>query len=545
MSVFKSAKFWRIALVAGVALVLLQQIWHWEVELVEVPAGKFLVRTHRWGKDLPQDTIIAPDDSYKGVMPDVLSEGWHSVNPLIWSYKLEDAIVVPPTQRLVLIRQSGKDIPESRLKAGDFLARQDDERGVLPGVSQPGTYKLNPYAYTSERVEGVQIGVDQVGVRTLKVGLDPATLDPPAVYCVPKGYRGVQRDYVPTGTYWPNPYEETVTPIDIRSHLVVIGDIKFPSRDGFTLKPIVKVEYAVQPDRAPELLVRLSDHGKVHQLDSTDEEQKNNEVLQKIILPHIRGYARLEGSNFDARAFILTASDPLPPPKDGKPPAKVERTDNAREVLQKRLFKRLKEDCAKFGIEIRSATIADMPPPNELATQIADRELARVEQSKNKARLSQFKTEQDLQGAMALKKQATDKVQAQTRLVQATTQSQQMVEVAESRLKQELQNAQIKLEASKKQAEAQLATGKAEAAVINLQNEAEVSGLKKTIQGFSNVQDFARYQMVSRLAPALGEVFSSDDGEFAKIFAGLMSGKPADGDAKKPLGDPKKSVAQP
>ena len=52
----------------------------------------------------------------------------------------------------------------------------------------------------------------------------------------------------------------------------------------------------------------------MHQQDETTEEQLDNEILQKVILPHIRGYARIEGSNFDARDFILAAAVAAPHP---------------------------------------------------------------------------------------------------------------------------------------------------------------------------------------------------------------------------------------
>ena len=63
----------------AVGLVLLAfvgyPVWQWEVERVEVPTGKFLIRIHKWGKDLAPDQIIAPDESYKGVMLTELAEG--------------------------------------------------------------------------------------------------------------------------------------------------------------------------------------------------------------------------------------------------------------------------------------------------------------------------------------------------------------------------------------------------------------------------------------------------------------------------------------
>jgi uncharacterized membrane protein YqiK len=98
-----------------------------------------------------------------------------------------------------------------------------------------------------------------------------------------------------------------------------------------------------------------------------------------------------------------------------------------------------------------------------------------------------------------------------------------MIEVETLRLKQDLDNAQLQLDAAKNQADAILSKGKAEAAVINLTNAAEVSGLRKAVEGFSGVQNFAQYHIVSRLAPALTEIFASDTSDFAKLFSGYMT----------------------
>ena len=56
----------RTFLILGVviaAVVVVQQFWYWEVERIEVQPQKYLVRIHRWGKDLPEGEIVAPDDS--------------------------------------------------------------------------------------------------------------------------------------------------------------------------------------------------------------------------------------------------------------------------------------------------------------------------------------------------------------------------------------------------------------------------------------------------------------------------------------------------
>src|SRR5437868_5697086 len=137
------------------------------------------------------------------------------------------------------------------------------------------------------------------------------------------------------------------------------------------------VEYHVQRDKAPEVVVRLTDEGKLHQADSTPEEQEENEILQKVILPHIRGYARIEGSNFNARDFILAA-------QVSEAAAGQDKT-NTRERLQRSLLAKVRPRCQELGIELRAVLLGEMKPPPELAEQISMRDMARVKQAQNKS----------------------------------------------------------------------------------------------------------------------------------------------------------------
>jgi SPFH domain / Band 7 family len=536
---YRQPRFYLTLGVVLVGLLILHQIWQWEVERIEVPSGKFLVRISRWGKDLGPDEIIAPDESYKGVMLDVWGEGRHFLNPLFWTYEVHDMVQVPVGECLVLTRKFGKPLSTQRMEQGEVLGIEDranpgnGERGILRDVLTQGSYRLNRYAYSWERVKAVEVRVDQVGARTLKIGKDPRTLPADAKrgnYLAPDGYRGVQQATVPAGTYYINPHVESITPIEVRSHRVKLSDIEFPSRDGFILKPQVVVEYAARADKAPEIMVRLADEGVLHQRDESPQDQMENEILQKVILPHIRGYARIEGSNFDARDFILSASATAP---EG---ASAQKVANAREALQRALLDKVKPQCEALGVEVRAVTLADMLPPEELAEQIAQRELARVEQAKNNVRLRQYRAEQELKAKESLKTQAKEKVQAETRLIQAKTQSSQLKDVAQARFTQELENAQLALDAAEKQAEATLANGKAEALVINMKNEAEVAGLRKAVQGFASVQTFAQFHLMKKLGPALTEIFASDDSDFGRLFSNYLT-QPA-GTSRKPQSSP-------
>jgi hypothetical protein len=62
--------------------------------------------------------------------------------------------------------------------------------------------------------------------------------------------------------------------------------------------------------------------------------------------------------------------------------------------------------------------------------------------------------------------------------------------------------------------------------VIGLQNEAEISGLKTAVQGFPSVEHFAQFHVLSKVTPALSEIFASDDSEFARLFAAYMTQQP-------------------
>ncbi|HEV3344758.1 MAG TPA: SPFH domain-containing protein [Pirellulales bacterium] len=543
MNFYKTPAFWLRAIAVLIGLVILQQIWHWEVERLEVPSGKFLIRIHKWGRDLAEGQIIAPDESYKGVMLDVWPEGRHFLNPLFWSHEIDEMVSVPPGECLVLTRKFGKDIPLERIMGdGDILAAHDPqnpeqgERGIVREVLTPGSYRLNKYAYTWENRKAIEIKISQVGVRTLKVGKDPTKLKGApgrSSYVVPAGYRGIQEEAVPPGTYYLNDYVELISPVEVRSHRVELRDITFPSRDGFILTPRVVVEYAVDPQRASEMLVRLTDEGTLHQEDSTPQQQQQNEILQKVILPHMRGYARIEGSNFDARDFILSdatvapAASPAQPEQPANAAQPSAKRANARERMQKALLDKVKDRCQELGVEVRAVTLADLLPPKELSEQIAQRELARVEREKNLALVKQHKAQQELASKIGLKQQAKEKVEAETLLVQATTKAEQLKEVEESRLKQQLANAEVELEAARDQALAKVAKGEADAKVIALKNEAEVAGLRTAVQGFTSAEYFAQYHILQKLAPALTEIFAGDESEFARLFAGYMS-RPSD-----------------
>jgi hypothetical protein len=539
---------------AGAALVaafLLYEVWVWGVERVEVPPDQFLVAIKLWGTDLPEGEVLAPDRDHKGVQRELLPEGRHFLNPLLWSYERHMLTAVPPGKCLVLTRRAGADVPADRLARGEFLAGEG-ERGIVEKVLLPGKHRINPYEYDTELVDAREIKAHQVGVRVLKWGKDPRTLKGRASpYVVPEGYRGVQERPVPPGTYYLNPYVEEVVAVDIRSHPVEFTDIEFPSRDGFLIRPHVLVAYKVLPDKAPELFVTLCDEGVLHQEDATEEQKRKNEILQKVVLPLIRGYVRIEGSKYDARDYIsqqegalllqgAAAVGLLGAPAGHGPllaaAAHVKR-ENPRERLQKELVDKVAPQCRQIGVVIDAVTVAQ-PELNQdlaaLAAQISERERLRVVREKNEDLVAQYKQDQERRSKELLKEQEEALAVARGELAKAKTRAEQDKQVEKAKLEQELKSAEVRLAAARDQAKAVLTKGKAEAAVIAAQNEAEVAGLRTAVLAFPSPDHYARYRMVKRLAPALAEVFASDTSDFARLFADRMAPAP-----KRPAAPPK------
>jgi hypothetical protein len=401
----------------------------------------------------------------------------------------------------------------------------------------------------------VEITKGQRGVRILKVGKLPPQVDGVEVYTVEDGMKGVQKTAVPPGTYFINPYVEELYPVDIRSATVEFTDISFPSSDGYMLNPHVMVKYQVEADKVPNLLVKLSDEGKLNQKFSTTQEQATNQILQVVILPAIRGYVRIEGSKFKARDFIAKPNDPerlhrvttlvtdlwsagsLPLPTTptllGLPGTYLSSTDlepvsttNARQELQTALRAKVPEEVRDMGIIVEEIAMDRIDPEGELALlaqQITEREQARLKREQNSSTIEQYRADQKLEASKVLKDREMQVVAANTKFEQAKIKAEQRKEVEQKKLEQDLAIAQIDLEGAKEKAKAVLLQGQADADVIDLENKAEVQGLKTAVESFPTVEAFAQYHVISKLAPALSEIFASDSSDFARLFASYMA----------------------
>lgn len=503
---------WSLLSVGILALAVLAGAYVWFVQRVEVEAGQLLVLVRKVGKPLPaaaegqvllypallQSLNEAPDSTaYQGIIFEPRTEGRYFYDPFFWKRIVVSAQLVGQDEVGVLIRKYGKPLP-----AGRLIATRDDERGPLAEVLKPGRYNINPFAYDVQRLKPVIVPAGAVGVQTLLHGRDPAN---PNDYLVAEGERGVQPGVLPPGMYYNNPYVRRIDIIDTRSHTIDLSGsdaIHFPSNDSFDIAVDATVEYAIRQDRAPYVLAAIGDH---------------TDIPEKLILPFMKSFCRIEGSKLLAREFI---------------------GGETRTEFQTRVFEGLRERAYAQGIEIRATLIRRIEPPAEIANPISDRQVAgqQIKQYENEIHVAE--SEAKLVEQQELQKQNQAVGQANRQVVSLITNARQSKEVALIEARQRLEVAKLQLEAAKQSALAAVARGQAEADVTRLTFEAKARPLRDAVAAFGDGRAYAQYFFYQKLAPAMKSVLATTDGPFADIFRSLSTEgetskprRPASGDA--------------
>ena len=124
------------------------------VPAIQIPIGKVGIVTSKVGIPLQPGEIIAPDHNHQGVWRDVLGPGTHRLNPQGYQVEITDAVNIPIGYVGVVTSQTGKPAP-----GGQFATV--NTKGVLKDVLQPGLYYINPRAY---QVNVIEIGMNQVSM---------------------------------------------------------------------------------------------------------------------------------------------------------------------------------------------------------------------------------------------------------------------------------------------------------------------------------------------------------------------------------------------
>ena len=249
--------------------------WQYQVDLVKfftVPPGKVGCVEACDGEPLPSGRIVAQlvsCDSFqdaraflqnkgqRGPQMGVIPPGTYRINSLIFSVSLTDAIVVPPGQIGVIEARDGKPLSGGRVIARhvDCDSFQDasafmaggGERGPQMAIIAPGTYRINPFLFSVQLADAVDIPDNKVGVVTTREGFSLAAgeiagpvidghnmFQSPQAFVDGKGSKGLQEQVLLSGRYFINPRFATIEMVDMTevpiAHVGVV--IAFVGKEG-------------------------------------------------------------------------------------------------------------------------------------------------------------------------------------------------------------------------------------------------------------------------------------------------------------------------
>lgn len=460
-------------------LLVLLPLFVWFGCRIEPGNGEIAVLIRKTGKPLPPDELIARSPEQQGIQLEVLGEGRYFRNPYTWDWEILPITDVPAGKFAVLVRKFGRDLTDGRIIAPD-----DESKGVLADVLGTGKHRINPYAYEVRIYDDVRIMPGFIGVVTSVSGEDVfnGVRNENAYqhgFLVRPGRKGVLADVLKEGTHRINPFIYSVALVNIQSQRHEFsGDdaITFLTQDGFQVSLEGTVEFNIDETMAPRL---------------SNEVGNMEDILKKLILPSVHGFARIEGSKKGATEFIIGES---------------------RQLFQSQLDKFLRENCRKWGVVINSVLIRDIIVPQEIAEIIRNRELAQQEARKYAEEIEQARSEAELQKQKMLAEQNSRKVEAETAKLTAVIAARQKKLEATIAAETELKVAEVQFRTAQADAQSALNAAEAERSVIVERNRSEAEVLARQIEAFGGGDAYIRAMLYSKIMPGVRSIIGNSAG---------------------------------
>ena len=445
-----------------VALLFATSLFVWYGCRIEPGNGEIAVLIRKTGTVLPSGEIIAQKSGQQGIQLDVLGEGRYFRNPYVWDWEIFPVTDVPAGKFAVLVRRFGKDGEN-----GSIIATDSSCRGVVKEVLGTGRHRINPYAYQVKMFDDIKIMPGTIGVVTSLTGTDIFSgvandYKDENGFLVSGNRKGVVKEVLKEGTHRINPFIYSVTVVNTRRQRHEFSGkeaITFLTMDGFPVSIEGPVEFNI------------------------------------IILPSVRGFARIEGSKKQATEFIVGES---------------------RRLFQEQLDVFLRNNCRKWGIEINSVLIRDIIAPQTVAAIIRNRELAHQEAKKYEQEIERARSEAELARQKMLAEQNLQKVAAETEKITAGISAAQRQAEAIVAAETELKVAETNYNTAVAEAQAKIRTATAEQQVIAKRNESEAEILKRSVEAYGGGVSYVRSRLWGKIMPGVKRIISngSQNGSF-------------------------------
>ncbi len=551
--------------------------WQWGFCRFYVKPGFMAVVTAKTGRNLEPGQILARPGQ-KGVREDVLGEGRHFLNPVLFDVEIIPLVPISVGKIGIVTAKVGAELP-----AGEFLAAPG-QKGIWRRVLGPGKYRLNPYGYMIDVTDAVSIPVGYVGVLTSLSGTQSA-----AGKFARAGEKGVRADVLQPGLYYVNPREFKVDVLEVGvnqvSLLGVGGEVitkrqivtQSKATDELQRNTLLEQQMqrrvyleksenlaAMDTRAAPAVAVAAEAKGRAMRpasaapagraddtlatfalnqmvgfpsrdgfdisLDMTVEFELLPEalaeifrnygdlpaVVDKIILPQILSVSRLKGSAYGAKDFVV---------------------GEGREKFQKDLTETLAGTLKEKRIVVHNALIRHVGVPMQILDPIqqasiaVEQDLTNREMQNTARKLAQLNTEQ------ALIEQRRAQVAQETEKLKAEIMADQEKQVALTLAEAARRVAEIAQQTAGVRAERTLKLGQAEAEVVKLVEGEKAKGQVMKVQSFGDAQSYSLAEFAAGLSDDLRiNIIHAGDGtlwtdlENARLGdlggAGVLSGRP-------------------
>ena len=476
------------------------------VKAISIPLGKVGIVTSKVGTPLPPGEIVAPDKTYQGVWRDVLGPGLHRLNPQGYSIEIVDVINIPIGYVGVVTSQTGKAAP-----AGEFASI--GTKGVLKDILQPGLYYINPRAY---QVNVIEIGMNQVSmtgqqgsVIELRNSIDSAS----------SALREISNNTLN------NQLQQRLKSAPAAEARLRIDSA--PSNGVRKMKKRIAKPSQPAAAKSPEVVYSInrfvefpSRDGFKILMDMTVEFELLPEnvsriymlygdlpqVVEKIILPQILSVSRLKGSSYRAQDFIM---------------------GDGRETFQNSLREELVTSLKEKSIMIHNAIIRNVDIPKNILQPIQEASLAKEQNQTNFSLQATARIEAELNAQVGMIEQKRKEVEQETKKIVAEIRANQEKAVRMINAQTDLEVAKIQLKRSEIEAKREQLIGETDVKAGFIQDNELANGAKLRAEALGKLGIMSDLRLVDSLNPKLEikVIYAGPGTLWTDLKNGTLSGK--------------------
>lgn len=513
------------AVSAGVAILFITGVVGLLSFRVDVPTNHVLIATALSGKDLPEGQYVATDPQSKGVLLKPYNEGVYWFNPYFYDTQIVQATIVKNGEVGVLVRLFGDDLPGNQIVATPGYDKEEGAgkvyKGILRKTLGPGKYNINTRAYDIQKFSAQRVPPGYVGV-TINLADDVSPKASKNVYVEDSGkYKGVSPKVRQPGTYYLNPYCELLMLVEVRAQRFDFtktnkadASIDFQSSDAFTLNMEGTIEWSVMPERAPELMCRVSElplknvaWGWVK--NAARKRNRINglmvaelkDIERKILVPYTRSYIRMLGAKYKASNYI---------------------SGQRRMEIQKDFEARLKEKCNQFGIKIDNVAIRKILPPSKIKEIINDRSLQQEQRNRITQNIEKLRSDAQLREKQESIRKSQLMVDANTKAEKKRILAKQNRNVGVKKAESQLAVAKINLSKAETEKSVYVTQERARIDQEFKTKNAEIEALKQEVLAAGGGANFIRSILVRKLGQGMDDILTSDNSFFMQIFQDVL-----------------------